>query len=580
MQKPRETVIEVRDFLSIKHARLKTVANHAVIAGLNGCGKSQFLAAIAGSLLGQHMASGDRLLTQDTPEVDLSWTPQALMYFPPQRMATNLDEPIGPTYATRQPSGAFGAVHAGMLGSPHDLITPTVGGDYALQDLVVSPMAAARVQSSGLERGVGQQLQQSLDLLTGKRICRADGGTLARWLVTSVDEAGPVLPFGSLSSGEKHLAVLLADVATCDPCTLVLVDEIERHLHPSLQASLLESLLSLLPQGSFLLMTTHSPAVILSGGRDELWWMVDAEAAKGGSQLLAIGGDATLTTRVFDLYGGRSATDCVPDLLVRAYKEEFGRFLDQCYESPEADDRTARGERNPQISDVRKTLQTLLATQPDRVIRYVDFGCGEGRCMAAFDAIPTSLRERIDVTLVDPDHPRREKAVASAQQRQGIAGLHDCASIASVEAADYIVAVNVFHEIVGDAFVEEFALLWERLDPDGLLHVLEIGCLPRGERGYLMVSPSGYEAFFRGLQAVPVVPEPERRGPVEFVTVVVRRGPDRTSHLVRDAYTAALKATRADCVAKLAAEENQNVRRAFWLENLASVETVLDGLVR
>jgi recombinational DNA repair ATPase RecF len=34
-------LLEVRDFLSIRHARLETDENHAIIAGRNGWGKSR-----------------------------------------------------------------------------------------------------------------------------------------------------------------------------------------------------------------------------------------------------------------------------------------------------------------------------------------------------------------------------------------------------------------------------------------------------------------------------------------------------------------------------------------------------------
>jgi hypothetical protein len=39
-------LLEVRDFLSVKYARLETDENYAIVAGKNGRGKSQFVAAV------------------------------------------------------------------------------------------------------------------------------------------------------------------------------------------------------------------------------------------------------------------------------------------------------------------------------------------------------------------------------------------------------------------------------------------------------------------------------------------------------------------------------------------------------
>ncbi|MEM9461448.1 MAG: AAA family ATPase [Myxococcota bacterium] len=88
-------------------------------------------------------------------------------------------------------------------------------------------------------------------------------------------EDGRVLPFGRLSDGQRSLVVLAADLAwraaQLNPhhgkdapqrvTGIVLIDEIELHLHPSWQRRVIEDLTKTFPRVQFIL-TTHSPQVI------------------------------------------------------------------------------------------------------------------------------------------------------------------------------------------------------------------------------------------------------------------------------------------------------------------------------
>ena len=73
------------------------------------------------------------------------------------------------------------------------------------------------------------------------------------------------IPLSKLSSGEKHLLVLLFEICFPDlPSTLFLIDEPETSLNPSWQESLIEELetLSSINANRYLL-TTHSPSLVL-----------------------------------------------------------------------------------------------------------------------------------------------------------------------------------------------------------------------------------------------------------------------------------------------------------------------------
>ena len=582
-------LLEVKDFLNIRQACLETDANHAIIAGRNGCGKSHLIEAIVEEYGLSHPPrvppdDGSRHAT-----VVYEPAPERIIYHPPQRYVDNLclhglaDSARPYPCAAPDDYLAFGPpnrVWRALRSRPvYSQVTDGFDGRSFLERLFSGGGLLERLFSGGdaEARRRHECFRDAFEGLTGKILLVPDGPGDDLDVAWQAPGEPTRRSFSLLSSGEKHIALLLLTVAACGPGTLLLIDEVERHLHPSLQARLVSELVDLLPEEAFILATTHAASLLVSTDCRSLWWMDDAQTSAGGNQLRRIGGDAALTTRIFDLYAGCSTAKQVPEILVMAYKQEFGAFLDQCYEIPEADDRRAHGLRNPQIDKVSTVFQGVLATSPG-VVSLVDFGCGEGRCLAALDAFEPQDRGRVDVTLVDPDEARLKAALTAVKDHKGLAGLHSGTDTNAIVAADYVVAVNVFHEIVGHSFVEEFTRLWEKLKPDGLLHILELGCLPRGEMGFLMISPMGYRAFFRTLGIEAVTPKTEVRGPVEFNTVLVKRGGGPADHLVRPAYIAALRATRADCLRELKSTVNQDIRRAFWLENLTSVDMTLEEM--
>jgi predicted ATP-binding protein involved in virulence len=89
----------------------------------------------------------------------------------------------------------------------------------------------------------------------------------------AIDKNGETLNVAQLSQGEKSLMALVGDVARrlamlnpnlTNPLTgdgIILIDEVDLHLHPSWQRSLCDRLIETFPNCQFVL-TTHSPLVI------------------------------------------------------------------------------------------------------------------------------------------------------------------------------------------------------------------------------------------------------------------------------------------------------------------------------
>jgi predicted ATP-binding protein involved in virulence len=96
-----------------------------------------------------------------------------------------------------------------------------------------------------------------------------------------IDKDGQPLAFDQLSEGERTMVAMAADIARrlaiADPGAeeplagngVVLIDEVELHLHPQWQAEILDRLLATFPGIQFI-VTTHSPLVVTSVAVDQL----------------------------------------------------------------------------------------------------------------------------------------------------------------------------------------------------------------------------------------------------------------------------------------------------------------------
>lgn len=103
----------------------------------------------------------------------------------------------------------------------------------------------------------------------------------------SIDKNDMTLNVEQLSQGEKSLMALIGDIARrlammnpelenpLEGDGIVLIDEVDMHLHPKWQRSLIKQLTSTFPKCQFVL-TTHSPLVI-SDSKDVLAYLVEGE---------------------------------------------------------------------------------------------------------------------------------------------------------------------------------------------------------------------------------------------------------------------------------------------------------------
>ncbi|MCX4239896.1 AAA family ATPase [Paraliomyxa miuraensis] len=108
-------------------------------------------------------------------------------------------------------------------------------------------------------------------------------------------DTGELVPFSQLSDGYRNLVAMVADItwrasqlnphhganAARDATGVVLIDELELHLHPAWQRRVIDDLLRTFPNLQFV-ATTHSPQVIASARPEHLWLLHDGKAMRPG----------------------------------------------------------------------------------------------------------------------------------------------------------------------------------------------------------------------------------------------------------------------------------------------------------
>ena len=180
-----------------------------------------------------------------------------------------------------------------------------------------------------------------------------------------IDHGDTPLPVRSLSDGERGVLAIVLDLARRlaqanpeldDPAAeaeaVVLIDEIELHLHPSWQRQIVANLTETFPKCQFI-ATTHSPQVIGEVEHDRIHIMADGDVY---SPTHSFGVDSSRVLE--EIMGTESRTPSVDELL-----SEISRTIgDDRYGDARKllDDLSDRlGENDPEVTRIRTLLDFM-----------------------------------------------------------------------------------------------------------------------------------------------------------------------------------------------------------------------------
>lgn len=173
-----------------------------------------------------------------------------------------------------------------------------------------------------------------------------------------VDKGGEELAVNQLSDGEKCLLAMVGDLARRlalanpaleDPLqgeAVVMIDEIELHLHPAWQRRVVPALERTFPRSQFIL-TTHSPAV-LGHLEPHCVFLLTGNSQEPVRTLTTLGQDANRLLE--DVFG------------VPARPQEFERQLDELFAAIEAN-------RLEEARDLTRRLREIFGSREPELVR-------------------------------------------------------------------------------------------------------------------------------------------------------------------------------------------------------------------
>ena len=237
-----------------------------ILSGINGVGKSTIINKVvkglaAGGEFPSHMLKGVRLTVE--PE-DAKW----IRYDMIRSLDSNVTQAFTDGDATiRQALAAFGEKAGSLLDFQlYHLQRKYLDYQVNIGNRIIAALQEGQMDAAQQLSRQKTRFQNMVDELfadTGKRIVRTENEIR----FTQIGET--LLPY-QLSSGEKQLLVILLTVLVEDQQHYVLfMDEPEVSLHIEWQKRLIDLILELNPNVQIIL-TTHSPAVIMNGWLDSV----------------------------------------------------------------------------------------------------------------------------------------------------------------------------------------------------------------------------------------------------------------------------------------------------------------------
>jgi len=257
----------------------RSAFRHLILTGPNGSGKSGVLAAIASEIEESVLTQNPQLALFNVGQEMLEWDidtnalparlakGEFIVAYLPARRAIQPREIRGPAKLKRKKPAEWGpAYDAGsslhqLLVNKHTEMTYAIAAkDSVKADQLKCWLKQFEQHMKRITEDEGLSAEYDLESFR-YQFCRSDGY---------------VFDLNTLADGHAAMLALLAELLIrvddvrsrrrnymLDPAGLVIVDEIETHLHPSLQEQILPFLTDVFPRFQFI-VATHSPAVIAS----------------------------------------------------------------------------------------------------------------------------------------------------------------------------------------------------------------------------------------------------------------------------------------------------------------------------
>ncbi len=393
-----------------------------------------------------------------------------------------------------------------------------------------------------------------------------------------------------LSPGEWNIllvifAVLFINlVQKRNPCIL-LIDELETHLHPHAQLKLYELLKQGLDKSNAnnhcTCIASHSIFLLPHFDIHELAYTHNGRIEKinGG-----------LYQQIYDNLTGEGSRDgeSLTDFFFSMSAWQYADYLAECFLAPTNVDTASNTDQ--QALQFVTLLQQMY--QSKEKISVLDYGAGSGRigkCIELMLKDKTNTK-KIDKLIKKIKYNVYDKYCITFDFKENtdwVGEAYDHDKIHSVNGKfDIILLYNVLHEISIDEWVRELRFMLDLLSEDGLLlfgerEILSIGEKPYGKSGYLVLGKEELADLFPHavIQEV-IVPEIQRKTTICFA---IKKPPARNVYPRRDNVRNALKTLRKNTRSKIKnrdknglGERDQSRKYAFYCQQYFNADEAIE----
>ena len=512
--------IEIKNFLSIKQAQFSVEKGITVIAGKNGCGKSQLLLGIAQRCLPDSFELKNVLLNEAgfhdkycpnlIESVSLNPLPALPLYRPAIKHIA--EETRESEFAELKSLSHF--VNA------DEKVGYLLGTQTKLSNLYG---ILANFYNAGTNENVDPEIRARWQMICDKFKAVFDKEILGEINFYNGTKIGTLLDDGSISSlntfstGELEFLSLLSDLVfeyefsenegietptlnlgkirgshqNIQKATMVLIDELDAHYHPDLQRKII-NVIEPLCKEKYVIITTHSPSIMLSVNSDRLYYMNDSRNYTGTNQLVRVSDDVQLYSYLSNMYQGFIADIQLSRHISDATNNQILNYAKECLLPPTVVQGNVKREDDPQISTIRAAMNY---TNPNVVI---EVGAGRGRILTAFSGIDDRTLKKLEYFAIEPQSALHSE-ISEMAEKTGFAkrvkrfSISDCVN--EKTCYDLCIMVNLIHEISPKELAEFFNNYIRLANRNAVITILEAE-FANGEELYTMFYPEAVKKIF------------------------------------------------------------------------------------
>lgn len=304
---------------------------------------------------------------------------------------------------------------------------------------------------------------------------------------------------GGWSQGQKVAFALLILVEYCRP-EILLIDELENHLHPEYISKVCQFIKERVPQT---IVVTHHPHLIFSAFVDRVWFLdvttsseepplmepfpekETAHRPPPKRKVILLDSDYERIAATYSLFDGY---DHQLLNLASALKDQIATAVLKAIESGlTLEVATASSSVRPdtQSRELAEAISSITNSRKDSKLRILDYGAGYGRTQIEMQKTPLFQNRTVEWTFFEPS----ERNAKSLSQRlasipENVSRTSVLTTLAELESDtfDIVLIANVLHECSPVQISEALANCRRILSPTGRVLVAELFPLLSPER--------------------------------------------------------------------------------------------------